>query len=88
MNLGTLLSKGIKWFSTRRVQARARLLFDLYEKVLQIKNYGNLINSVFKVDVSRLSREALIVENIGRKVDQLTGVDRRSEWNQNLLLKP
>src|SRR5713226_268478 len=81
LNLGTLLSKGIKWFTVRRIKAGARLLFDLYEKTLQIKNYGSLINSVFKVDASQFSRDAVIVEKIATTIDQLATVDRSYGWD-------
>jgi hypothetical protein len=88
LNLGALLSKGLKWFAVRRVKARARLLFDLYEKTLQIRNYGGLINDVFKVDQSRFSREMLLMGRIGATVDRLVKADRSSGWGHRLPLAP
>ena len=36
LNLGALLSKGFRWMEVQRVRARARLLFDIYKKALQV----------------------------------------------------
>ena len=57
-------------------RARARLLFDIYEKALQVRSYGSLIGKVFKTDTTELGKADLAFENIGREIDRISCVDR------------
>jgi hypothetical protein len=85
LNLGTLLTKGFKWLEVRRIRARARLLFDLYQKTLQIKSYGTLIGNVFKTDTRELIRASKKFENLGKSIDQIISVNRSKAWSSPTL---
>lgn len=80
LNLRALLTTGFRWVEIRRVRARARLLFDVYEKALQIRNYGSLIGRVFKTDAAELAKAAHVFENIGANIDSIVAVDRTRPW--------
>lgn len=80
ISLGALFSKGVRWFEFRRVKARARLLFDIYQKSMQIRNYGTLVCEVFKTDPALLRRAADAFEGIGAEVDRIAMINRASSW--------
>ena len=82
LNLGTLLSKGIKGIEVRRIKARARMLFDLWKKVVQIRNYGELVTRTFKMDSNELFKMTQIAERLAAKCNKLSGVRRRQLWGQ------
>lgn len=80
LNLGALLSLGIKGFKVLQVKARARQLFDLYNKTLQIRNYGNLLEKVFHVESKKLVNDIDKIEKLGTAIDKLASVNRNRPW--------
>lgn len=82
LNLGTLLSKGIKGIEVQRIKARARMLFDLWKKVVQIRNYGELMTRTFKMDSNELFKMTQIAERLATKCNRLAGVRRKQLWER------
>lgn len=82
LNLGTVLSKGIKGVKIHRIRARARMLFDLWTKVLQIRNYGELVTHTFKIDSNELFKMTERAERLALKCNSLAGVRRDQVWGQ------
>jgi len=80
LNLAALLGRGFRWLEDRRIRARARLFFDVYEKALQIRQYGHLVTRLFKTEESDLRRATDSLSVIGRKIDEFTATNRLTAW--------
>lgn len=52
-----LLQSALRKMRVRRIKGRAKKLFDLWQSVLQIKNYNRLVTQTFDIDPDELKRQ-------------------------------
>ncbi len=84
LNLSALLQAGVKGIEVYKIKAKAKMMFDLWKKVTEIRNYGELVVRTFGIDANELHSFSRVAERLAIKCDALGNVRREQFWEQCL----